>query len=643
MLLAMAGAATTSCEDMFTKDSELYTTDLTPQDTLYQMQGIINRVQALADRIVLLGEVRADLVEFVEGVASTDIQNLASHDISVDNRYNSITDYYAVINACNIYINNVDTAYRGERGLKYYEKEYAAAKTYLAWTYLQLTLNYGKVPFVTEPVLTAKDAQAIVENASMETDLKQVCDYFITELKPLINVETPQQSVNQNNFPLTKAFFPVRLMLGDLYLWRASITKSTDDYLQAAVCYHDYLDYPNQYKALGTSRTVEWYDNQFSMLASAYSSNFSSMSNNTIITAIPLDTCAYDGTYSELAEIYNSQYRNSYYPSLTPSKRMKEISAAQDYCRIYVNSTTNVRDTLYSPKNGQDNELYYGDLRLWANYQQRIVTDRDHADYNENRQTIEKFNVSSSSSVDQRISFLPIYRLSTVYLRLAEALNGAGFPESSFVVLKYGVSNTMFRKYASDEYEALSQVATAFDGNLASWNSLSFIAFDGIANDRSSMGIHSFGSGDSEYNAYYVLPSNKDVYNDLYENDEEFTTAAKGLEARMLNEESTALDTLNYQDSLAIYADSILSPKVYKEMKSSYGSAVADYLMDEKVLENSFEGLRFYDLMREALRRDDPSYLANRVAMRKGEDNVDEALKAKLSVQSNWYLPKPSK
>ena len=637
----MAGAATTSCEDMFTKDSELYTTDLEPQDTLYQMQGIINRMQALADRVVLLGEVRADLVEYVDGVATTDIQNLAKNDVSTSNRYNSITDYYAVVNACNIFINRVDTTKRADRGLKYYEKEYAAAKSILAWTYLQLTLNYGKVPFVTEPVLTAKDAQAIVENASMEADLKQVCDYFITELKPYVNVETPHQGITHNGIRLNTVFFPVRLMLGDLYLWRASITKSKDDYLQAAVCYHDYLDYPNQYKAISTKYTVRWYDNQFNMMGSSYDNAFNS--SDQIIAGLPLDTCAYDGTYSELAEIYNSQYRNNYYPSLKPSSRLKEISEAQDYCLLYVNSTTNERDTLYSPKNGQDNELFYGDLRLFSTYETRVRTDREHAEYSEERQTINKFHTSATINGDARITFLPLYRLSTVYLRLAEALNGAGFPESAFVILKYGVSSTMFRRYASDEYEALSQVATAFDGNLASWNSLAFIAYDGIASDRSSMGIHSLGSGDSEYNEYYVLPSKWETFYELTVTDEEFNTAAKDLQARMLNEESTPLDTLNFNDSLVYYADSILSPKVYEVMKPAYSEAVADYLMDEKVLENCFEGHRFYDLMRESFRRDDPTYLANKVAMRKGEDNVDEAMKAKLSVQSNWYLPKPSK
>ena len=63
LLLASLGAATTSCEDMLSVDDELHTTNLAPQDTVYQIMGIINRMQSLVDRTLVLGELRADLVD----------------------------------------------------------------------------------------------------------------------------------------------------------------------------------------------------------------------------------------------------------------------------------------------------------------------------------------------------------------------------------------------------------------------------------------------------------------------------------------------------------------------------------------------------------------------------------------------------
>jgi hypothetical protein len=66
---------------------------------------------------------------------------------------------------------------------------------------------------------------------------------------------------------------------------------------------------------------------------------------------------------------------------------------------------------------------------------------------------------------------------------------------------------------------------------------------------------------------------------------------------------------------------------------------VEDMIIDEMALEGSFEGYRFNDLMRVALRRGDNSYLADRVARRGGER--DETLYNLLMEDKNWYLPLP--
>ena len=104
-------------------------------------------------------------------------------------------------------------------------------------------------------------------------------------------------------------------------------------------------------------------------------------------------------------------------------------------------------------------------------------------------------------------------------------------------------------------------------------------------------GVHSFGSGDSQANPYYVLP----------------------------------MPT----DSLASYADTV----AYQI------PLVEDMIIDEMALEGAFEGNRFYDLLRVALRRGNPAYLADPVSRRRGE--TDERLRSLLMDTHNWYLPLP--
>ena len=77
-------------------------------------------------------------------------------------------------------------------------------------------------------------------------------------------------------------------------------------------------------------------------------------------------------------------------------------------------------------------------------------------------------------------------------------------------------------------------------------------------------------------------------------------------------------------------------------------NAVEDLIVDEMGLELAFEGTRFSDLCRVALHRrgegaaNYTDYLAKRVAKRHTGE-VDEALRSRLNVMDNWWLPIPEK
>ena len=177
--------AMTSCEDFFEQKSEYVIYEESnaldnPADTIYSVIGIANKLQAIADRTILLGEVRGDLVD-VTDATNSDLRDVALFNIGSDNKYNNPRDYYAIINNCNYFIANVDTALKNNRNESIFLREYAAVKGFRAWTYLQLALNYGQVPFVTTPILTKEEADATYDVQGLE----YICNWLLDDLKGL--------------------------------------------------------------------------------------------------------------------------------------------------------------------------------------------------------------------------------------------------------------------------------------------------------------------------------------------------------------------------------------------------------------------------------------------------------------------------
>jgi hypothetical protein len=63
---------------------------------------------------------------------------------------------------------------------------------------------------------------------------------------------------------------------------------------------------------------------------------------------------------------------------------------------------------------------------------------------------------------------------------------------------------------------------------------------------------------------------------------------------------------------------------------------VEEMIIDEEALEFAFEGYRYYDLLRVALRRNDPSWLAKKIQGRNG--TAPSGVSADLTDKNNWFL-----
>ena len=572
-LLTVSVVGLTSCEDFFEQDSEyvIFEGDNAldnAADTIYSVIGVLNKLQAIADRTILLGEVRGDLVD-VTDFTHADLRDVATFNIDENNKYNNPRDYYAIINNCNYFIANVDTALINNRNEKIFLKEYVAVKGFRAWTYLQLVLNYGSVPFVDKPILTKEES----EKEYPRYDIKQICNYFIDDLMPLADEKLPSYGTIRG-LDSRLFYFPIYLLLGELNLW-------AENYEQAALNYYKYISTrngTNSVYAIG-SASAQWKDDKWEQVTGGnFGYNEESYSENAeLIMMIPGDSIPSEGYYSELRNLFNSTADNEYKVGLVPSAALKSISAAQRYCHVNINSQGK-RDTLYAPENliltsRGENKDRSGDLRLSS------VWTLDNKFTNQNGDKVDHQTISKFESRN-----VHIYRRTMLYLRMAEALNRAGYPVFAYKILASGVNNSVIEteilpfcdnaadsafvrqfNFANTDYELITPSASSSESSTSS--------------TKNTMGIHSRGSGWSAYNKYYQMPTG----------------------------------TLEEQQD-----------------------AVEDMIVAEGALEFAFEGTRFYDLMRVSLRRGDNDYLASRVAQRSGVENV--TLRSYLQDNSNWYL-----
>ena len=605
----VGGGLFTSCSDFFDQEStDVLMADRdhlnNSVDTVYSVVGIMNKLQAIADRTILLGELRGDLVD-ITSTASSDLRDVAIFNVGDSNVYNAPRDYYSIINNCNYFISHADINMKSNRGENIFMKEYAAVKAFRAWTYLQLALIYGKVPLVTEPIMSLEDTDADFPMY----DIEGICRYFLDDLSTIpAEYETTYPSYRTINSTDSHFFyFPINILRGDMNLWLGSITQSKEYYRQAALSYYKYISerntnsvsYPTgvssvMWKPGGTSWNVIISTDQ----QDAFGGLESYSATSELITMIPGDSIQAEGNYSELRNLYNSSDLNSMRVSIVPSQSLLDISAAQKNCRIGTARSGGMGYNVTYAPTGLPNHMS-GDLRLAT-----VLSEGYDNTERVETQKISKFNSRN----------VHIYRRQMVYLRMAEALNLAGYSRAAFMILSTGLSDqimkdSVYNYYSTDDQAFLAQFK--FPETITKATSYDVVTINDVAGSsawtsyHTTIGMHSRGSGWTPLNEYYR-------YNDSIP--------------------TTGRNYNNTADSTIYVARPAADVQAY----------VDSLILNEGALEFAFEGTRYYDLMRYALRQPNPgATMANFVYARRGESRRGEMMgeiKKNLNDRNSWFL-----
>lgn len=525
--------ALTSCDSLLNVDSDRYTYDENFQmksahDTIYSMVGVLTQLQKLGDRYVLLGELRSDLMETTDK-ASLFLKQINDFNISKENPYVSQKDYYSVINSCNYVTHYLDTSYTilSDKAMM---RTYAAAKSIRAWTYLQLALNFDSVYYYNNPITTVKDAA----KSYPVLGLNELADSLIRELEPLKNIQ-PMDLGSFGAFKASQSLFPIKFVLGDLYLWKG-------DYANAAKSYYDLM--------YSTSRFI----------SKEYQSSWTLDQKKVFLTYTPL--------WNKLFEPNNSEIISTIASSATYGQQFTVDSLSYHYdiapTKVAIGNWTSTIYYVDSITSGE------GDLRAHGSYYQ--VNEKNSTVANNYDPSELPYITKYQKMNTNTEKCIVIYRNSLLYLRYAEAVNRMGCPQFAFTVIKRGLTNT-----STSPTAIRSEALAAGNGsvpNYMNFNDGRFI---------NNIGIRQRGLGNTDRDTrVYVIPA--------------------------LN---------NKSDSIAFVEDAILN---------------------ELALETAFEGNRFQDLMRIALRRGKPEYLADKVAAKYGQNKLE--IRTKLMTRSNWFLPR---
>ena len=489
-----------ACEDMLKTDTNHYLSTEghelnSSNDTLYSMVGILRKVQAIADRYVLVGELRGELLDITEN-ADLDLQAIYNFDfgLTTDNPYIDTKAYYDIINNCNFFVQRADTSAR-TAGKQIMIKEVAAVKSIRAWVYMQLILNYGKACYYTDPILTVEDMNKIKSDPSAWISGLDVL--FDRESESLREAMAIQKSMGN---PLYEdllygelAFIPATLVLGDLCLY-------TGQPASAAALYYDYI-YSN--RVFLARRYLRWMDAGFLNYGGSYS-------QGDIITAIYTTTENETGSYLTgwcyPAEWNNMTGINCTY-QLKPSNASINIWDRQDYAYLPEDATSldevtyttgdlrgtvKIEDSDYGVYTATTSPPYWGG-NLLQSYFRFVTAESDTLPF------IAKYGIRDGNNA-ANISY--VYRAGAVYLRYAEALNRLGKSTLAFAILKYGATNTVFNNpaYVNPAETNPLPAYCYFPDAL-------FLA----GNASNNRGMHSRGSGWSNRNEYYVIPAGVDT------------------------------------------------------------------------------------------------------------------------------------
>jgi len=197
-----------SCKEFLNPDQEINITKDKLYDDWYEYRSIamgLYGIQAkLVEQLVILGELRGDLMQITEN-ADVDMVEIYNFNVSKENKYASPTNFFRLISAANSFITVLKTEHPEvldpKSPVTNYDKLYGEALCMRAWAYFNAVRIYGKVPFIPESLTNIDEVNNFLNSPGTYIDSVHIIygiDGYTNDTLKNVPIALDKQYYDQN-------------------------------------------------------------------------------------------------------------------------------------------------------------------------------------------------------------------------------------------------------------------------------------------------------------------------------------------------------------------------------------------------------------------------------------------------------------